>query len=92
MNTAAESLYVASVAKPQRGIDKTYQRLPVISKKYSVPVLMVSNIGFCDNFLSAGQSAIWQKGDALQVQLNSRDEALLFYQINSTFESSTTNN
>lgn len=84
-------IYIASVAKPQRGIDKAYQWLPVITKKYSVPVLMVNSIGCCDNFLSAGQSAIWQKGGALQAQLNSRDEALLFYQTNSTFESHITN-
>lgn len=72
-------IYLASVAKSQKGLDKAAQHYPFIATEYQLPVLMVNSVGFCDNFMSAGQSAIWDKAGKLQAQLDEKSEALLFF-------------
>ncbi len=42
-----------------------------------MPVLMSNCIGFCDNFESVGQRAIWRKDGVLAGQLDSTDEGIL---------------
>ena len=40
---------------------------------------MVNCVGYCDNFLSVGQSSVWNKsGDQIK-QLDSTSQALLLY-------------
>jgi len=53
------NIYLASVAKSQKGIDKAKAYFPIVAKKYAIPILMSNCIGHCDNFESAGQSAVW---------------------------------
>jgi predicted amidohydrolase len=78
-------IYIASVAKPLHGIQKAYQHFPRIANEFNTPVLMANSIGFCDNFLAGGQSAVWnQKGELLQ-QLDGQNQGLLLY--NSELES-----
>ena len=40
---------------------------------------MSNSIGFCDNFLSVGQSAIWNKNGELINQLDDKNEGLLIF-------------
>lgn len=72
-------VYVASVAKPQNGIDKAMIHYPAIAKKFMMPVLMANCIGYCDNFESAGKSAIWTKQGTLAAQFDEISEGLLIF-------------
>ncbi|MEC7781880.1 MAG: carbon-nitrogen hydrolase family protein [Bacteroidota bacterium] len=73
------AIYLASVAKSETGMKKAYMHYPKIAKKHAFPVACVNNIGFCDNFYGAGQSAIWNgKGDLIAA-LSKDQEGLLLY-------------
>lgn len=72
-------VYIASVAKSQNGIDKALKHYPVIAKTFYMPVLMSNAIGFCDNFLSAGKSAVWTKHGKPAEQLDDREEGILIF-------------
>lgn len=72
-------IYLASVAKSQKGIDKAMAHYPTIAKKYSMTVLMVNCVGYCDNFMSAGQSAAWTKQGKLAGYLDNKDDGLIIF-------------
>lgn len=73
------SVYLASVAKPQRGLDKAMEIYPDFASTYNMMILMANSVGPADNFESVGQSAIWdQDGDVVD-QLDAESEALLIY-------------
>lgn len=72
-------IYLASVAKSENGIQKAYEHYSKISKRFSMPVLMVNCIGFCDNYLSAGQSAVWNKEGKILAKLEKDIEGLLVF-------------
>lgn len=72
-------IYLASVAKPQGGIEKAFKHYPLVAKKYGIPVHMSNCVGFCDNFLSVGQSAVWTKEGILAGQLGDQSEGLLIF-------------
>jgi hypothetical protein len=40
---------------------------------------MANCIGFCDNFLSVGKSAVWTKEGKLVGQLDDKMEGILFF-------------
>lgn len=73
------AIYLASVAKPQRGVDKAVAHFPSIAKKYAMPVLMANSVGFCDNFESAGQSSVWDSQGNLLAQLDAMEEGMLIF-------------
>lgn len=72
-------LYLASVAKPANGIEKAFEHYPVVAKLYAMPVLMANCVGFCDNFLSVGQSAVWTKYGKLACQLDDKTEGIMIF-------------
>ena len=72
-------VYLASVAKSQAGIEKAYAYYPNIGNQYSIPVLMANCIGYCDNYLSVGQTSIWDANGISIGQLDSQSEGLLIY-------------
>lgn len=72
-------IYVASVAKSQNGINKAMIHYPAVAAKFSIPVLMSNCVGFCDNFESVGQSAVWTKEGKLAGQLDDKNEGLLIF-------------
>ena len=72
-------IYIASVAKPKGGIEKAYKHFPEIAKEFNTPILMSNCIGHCDNFMSAGQSAVWDKKGALIEHLDDNNQGLLIY-------------
>jgi len=73
------NIYLASVAKPQSGIDKAMLHYPVIAKKYTVPILMSNCFGYCDNFEAIGTSSIWNKKGELLASLDKSAEGVLIY-------------
>lgn len=72
-------LYLASVAKPENGIKKAFVHYPTVAKRYAMPVLMVNAVGYCDNFLSVGNSAVWSKEGTLVGQLDDKTEGILLF-------------
>ena len=72
-------IYVASVAKPQSGIDKAMLHYPLIASKYSMPVLMSNYVGSSDNFVNVGSSAVWDKQGNLLAKLDDVNEGLLIF-------------
>ena len=73
------NLYLASVAKPSKGVEKANRHYPSIAKQYEMPVLMANSVGFCDNFLSAGLSSVWNKKGELVGQLDDKSEGILVF-------------
>ncbi|MFK7946646.1 MAG: GNAT family N-acetyltransferase [Saprospiraceae bacterium] len=78
-------IYIASVAKPKRGIEKAYAYFPSIAAEFQTPILMSNCIGFCDNFLSVGQSAIWNKNGELMEYLDDINQGVLIYDTTQNF-------
>ncbi|MEM9849526.1 MAG: carbon-nitrogen hydrolase family protein [Bacteroidota bacterium] len=72
-------IYIASVAKPARGTDKAYLHFPSVAKAFQLPILMCNCVGYCDNFLSDGKSAIWNRKGQLLQQLGEQHQGLLVY-------------
>lgn len=72
-------VYLASVAKPANGVVKAFDHYPKIAKQYAMPVLMSNCVGFCDNFLSAGNSSVWTKEGKLVGQLDDKTEGVLLF-------------
>ena len=44
-----------------------------------MPVLMSNCVGFCDNFLSVGNSSVWTKDGKLVGQLDDKTEGILIF-------------
>lgn len=72
-------IYIASVAKPNGGIEKAYKHFPQIAAEFNTPILMSNCVGHCDNFMSVGQSAVWNKKGHLIEQLDTKNQGLLIY-------------
>ncbi len=72
-------VYLASVAKPANGIKKAFDHYPKIAKQYAMPVLVSNCVGFCDNFLSVGNSSVWTKEGELIGQLDDKSEGILIF-------------
>jgi predicted amidohydrolase len=72
-------IYIASVSKDQKGVEKGLIQYPRIARNYSMPVLMSNSIGFCDSFESRGQSAVWNSKGVLINRLTTDQEGLLVF-------------
>jgi len=72
-------IYLASVAKPANGVEKAFEHFSAVAKQYAMPVLMANCVGFCDNFLSVGKSAVWTKEGELVGQLDDKTEGILIF-------------
>lgn len=73
------NVYLASVAKSENGCVKAFDYFPKLAKQYSIPVLMSNCVGFCDDFLTVGKSAVWTKDGNLVGQLDSENEGILIF-------------
>lgn len=71
------TMYVASVAKSARGIEKAMMHYPMIARKYSIPVLMSNCLGLCDDFDAGGKTALWNSNGELVEQLVSQEGILI---------------
>jgi predicted amidohydrolase len=73
------NIYLASVAKPENGLEKAFNYYPTIAKQYAMPVLMANCVGYCYDLLSFGQSAVWTKEGKLVGQLDDKNEGILLF-------------
>lgn len=76
---AGASIYIASVAKFESGVEKAIKQLSDIAKKYSMTVLMANAVGEADGDICAGQSAVWNGQGKLIGQLNETEEGILVF-------------
>ncbi len=72
-------IYIASVAKSAGGVENASQTLASIAKKYMAPVLMANNIGYCDDFESAGYTSAWNDKGMLLKRLDDKNEGILIF-------------
>jgi predicted amidohydrolase len=70
-------VYLASVAKPAGGMAKAMLHYPVIARKHNMYVIIANSVGPCDNFISVGQSAVWNNQGELLMKMDSESEGLL---------------
>jgi predicted amidohydrolase len=77
--TRGVEVYLASVAKSANGLAKAYKHYPEIARKYSMAVVMSNSVGFCDDFESVGNSAVWNKKGELVGHLDQTKEGILIY-------------
>jgi predicted amidohydrolase len=70
-------VYLASVAKSAEGVNKAALRLAEIAQHDALLTLMVNCVGPCEDFVGAGQSAVWDRQGRLMGRLNGTDEGLL---------------
>lgn len=73
------TVYLASVAKSATGVARAKVQYPEFARRYSMPVLMVNAVGWCDNFMSVGQSGIWTAPEGQCLAQLGDTEALLVY-------------
>ena len=74
-------LYVASVAKTVKGVEKAWAGLSEIAGKYGMTVLMSNSVGMCEDGLCGGRSAAWNSRGELLGHLNDTDEGILVLDI-----------
>lgn len=70
-------VYIASVAKTAKGVEKATDQLGKIATNYGMTVLMSNSVGLCEDGICAGGSAAWNNKGTLLGQLNNTDEGLL---------------
>lgn len=73
------NVYLASVAKSANGVEKAFEYYLKLAKQFAMPVLMANCVGYCDNFLSVGQSAVWTKEGKLAGHLDDKNEGILLF-------------
>jgi len=73
------TVYLASVAKSVHGVAKAFKHYPDIARTYSMTVLMSNSVGFCDDFESFGNSAVWNNKGELMGHLDETNEGILIY-------------
>lgn len=78
---AGAELYIVSVSKSQEGVQAAHARLETIAETYALPVMLSNNIGPSDDFVGAGQSAVWRKDGQLLAQLGLDEEGILIFDI-----------
>lgn len=71
--------FIASVSKPEKNLNEAFIHFSKMAKAFSTPILMVNSIGPSDNFISKGQSAVWNSKGELLNKLNSYQEGLLVF-------------
>lgn len=72
-------IYLASVAKSVKGVEKAVDRLAEISETYMMTALMANCVGMCDGEICGGKSAIWNDQGQLLGQLDVDSEGLLIF-------------
>jgi predicted amidohydrolase len=75
--TSGAQVYIASVAKTEKGTDAAIGRLANIAQTYSMTVLMSNCVGESEEGECVGKSSIWNMQGLLVGQLNHEDVAVL---------------
>ena len=68
-------VYLASVAKPIRGLEKARLYYPAMAKRHGLAVVVANCVGPSDDFIGAGGSAAWDRSGERLAQLSDHEEA-----------------
>jgi len=79
MKALGADLYIACVAKAQKGVDKAFAHFPHVARTQHMGVLMVNCVGPADDFQAAGQSAVWNAEGVLMAQAGAQEECILLF-------------
>ena len=71
------TIYLSSVAKTPKGVDKAMDNLAEIAARYSMIVLMSNYIGINDGEICGGKSSVWNNKGQLLGQLDDNSEGIL---------------
>lgn len=72
-------VYLASVAKSEKGTALANSHYPMIAKKHSMMVVMANCVGPADDYVAAGGSSIWNSHGELVCSADAVNEALVAY-------------
>lgn len=73
------NIYLASVAKSSKGVEKANLHYLKIAKSLNMNILMANSVGLADDFTSAGNSAIWNNEGKILAQLDDKNEGILIF-------------
>ena len=76
---SAAQVYMASVAKSEKGVAAAYRHYSEVAEKHSMTVIMANCVGAADNFVGAGLSAIWKSDGEMACSTSSTQDALVAY-------------
>ncbi|GGD59503.1 hydrolase [Emticicia aquatilis] len=79
--TNGANIYLVSVAKSAKGVEKANLHYPKISQNLNLTVLMANSVGPADDFVSTGNSAVWNNEGTLLTQLDDTHEGIIIYDI-----------
>ncbi|WP_296248975.1 carbon-nitrogen hydrolase family protein [Pseudomonas sp. UBA4194] len=72
-------IYFTSVAKSERGVAAACAHYPLIARQHGFTVLMANCVGPADDYVGAGQSAVWNTDGELAGRIDSSMEGLVVY-------------
>ncbi len=72
-------IYIASVVKTAKGVEKAIETLSAIANQYSMTVLMANAVGEADGTEIGGKSSVWNNKGLLQGQLSATTEGLMVF-------------
>lgn len=72
-------VYIASVAKTAVGVEQANKRLAGLAKEHGMPVLLSNCVGPSDDFVSAGNTAVWDRNGILLGQLDNAATGIIIY-------------
>lgn len=70
-------IYLASVAKPERSLEKAKRHYPEVARRHRMHIVMANSVGPCDDFQAAGRSAAWNPRGERLAQLDAESESWL---------------
>ncbi|MFK7935644.1 MAG: carbon-nitrogen hydrolase family protein [Saprospiraceae bacterium] len=73
--------YLASVALPKRGVEKSHRHYAAMAAKYKIPILMSDNIGQHDVYDCGGCSGVWDQRGELKMALDGESEGGIIYDL-----------
>lgn len=76
---AGAQVYLASVAKSQKGVALAYDHYPAMARQHGMTVIMANCTGPADNFIGAGQSAVWNREGERVCGADAGQEAWVVY-------------
>jgi len=84
-NASANSanIYLTSVAKSAKGVEKANLHYPKIAQNLNLIVLMANSVGPADDFVSTGNSAVWNNEGKMLAQLDNTHEGIIIYDVES---------
>ncbi len=74
-------VYLASAAKSARAVAAAFAHYRAVASRHRMSILFANAIGPSDDFISAGQSAVWDSCGNLVAQLDSERQGLLTYDL-----------